>query len=43
MEKPVIREHMIQTLKQMPIKQKQQKETLILVAVFFRFGKQLSQ
>ena len=34
MEKPVIREHMIQTLKQMPIKQKQQKETLILQLLF---------
>ena len=28
MEKPVIREHMIQTLKKMPIKQKQQKEDI---------------
>lgn len=34
MEKPVIREHMIQTLKQMPIKQKQQKETVILQLLF---------
>lgn len=34
MEKPVIREHMIQTLKKMPIKQKQQKETVILQLLF---------
>lgn len=34
MEKPVIREHMIQTLKKMPSKQKQQKETVILQLLF---------
>lgn len=34
MEKPVIREHMIQTLKKMTIKQKQQKETVILQLLF---------
>ena len=34
MDKPVIREHMIQTLKKMPIKQKQQKETVILQLLF---------